>query len=720
MAFNSSILMSKTNDTDNHSISSITHSNADSAFYNILEMNDTIHDIDIASKIKFYRTLCSNVVLGESADLEVLNENILEDGWNGLVKIIETIIKLVKEAARRIFNIGALAKSKYKKYVNINPKNFPENSWYGSAGNMGEVKTINVFHYPDISIFSSSGAGASLVWLVSLLEKICDNKENSIEDSELRNSYKTMAGAINRHYGHNFDTSTVTNAKAFSEFAASLCYIETKDMNAPQWHNHFLSLNDKKLMHSNGDYSKIISGIEKHLDNAKSILNHAAFNTEEQYTLAKTVVSYIKELTTACTSLIERISKFENKMFEYHNRIFERYMLCKTGSTNEAGYIHGEQFDSDTLFDNEDYRDFNRTEWLDLNITTECFAIKYELMECSKRIAIQEALIMADDTCYNKFDKLTAMKEAEVAKTENNIKAIIERMKQLLNQFLDKIKARFSDNAKILSANKDIVNKPIKLASIKSAGDIIAGMYRVQNRMNIIPFNYGTMKDDLKDKETFFKNKILPTLNTPSQYNKRTAKWEDGMSIVDYCKVYFGASMPEDKYPKCDLPTAEVEANKSNIVRFLQSSDIFAAKYDMQAFENECRKINSSIQRSSQNTQQQNDNSPDNAQDSTNDNKATNESYYSVLYNAWITEADITMGERPETEQQNGSNNSNNEEANAFRIYMECYKDVILAKMTASEFIVSELMQIMKAHIKYYGGNIDMTKNKEQQNNDKK
>ena len=31
--------------------------------------------------------------------------------------------------------------------------------------------------------------------------------------------------------------------------------------------------------------------------------------------------------------------------------------------------------------------------------------------------------------------------------------------------------------------------------------------------------------------------------------------------------------------------------------------------------------------------------------------------------------------------------------------FMEVYKDVILAKMTASEFIVSELMQIMIAHI---------------------
>ena len=697
MEFNSSILMSRKNDTISHSINDIINQyDKNASFYNLLEMNDAMHDIDTTSKIKYYRTLSGNAALGESADLILMNENILEDGWNGLVKIIETLIKFIKEAARRIFNIGALAKSKYKGYIRINPKNFPENSWYGNAENMVENKSINVFHYPDISIFSTSGAGASLVWLVDLLERICDNKENSIDEDELKNSYKTMAEAINRHYGHNFDTSKVTNTKAFSEFAASLCYIESKEMNASQWHNHFLSLNDAELMHSISDYSRIISNIEKHLDNAKSILNHAVFNTDKQYDLAKTVVSYIKELTTACTNLIERISKFENKMFEYHNRIFERYMLCKTGATNEAGFIHGEQFDSDTLFDNEDYRDFNRTEWIDLNITTECYEIKFEMVECAKRIAIQEALILADDQ-YNKFGRLKAMREAEEAKTGINIKGIIEKIKKYLETFIQNIKNRYSKNAKILRRNMQFVEKPVIIKEIRSNGDIIAGMYRVQQKLNIIPFNYDTMKDDLKDKETFFRNKILPNLRNTSQYTKRDAKFDNGMPIADYCKAYYGASMPEDKYPKCEFSTADVEANKNNIVRFLQTENIFSAKSDLQTLENESKKVYSKMQ-NTQNTDQK-------PADNVNDQKpveteSKNESYYSELYRTWFTEAEIEMGDKPEgnDDSSNGSS-ANTEEATAFRVYMDTYKDVILAKMTASEFIVSELMQIMIAHI---------------------
>lgn len=694
MAFNSSILMSKgTNATVSHSISKITHSNNNSTFHNLLEMNDTIHDIDVASKINYYRTLSNNIALGESADLTAMNEGILNDGWTALVNIIEKIIAFVKDIGRRIFNLGALAKSKYKGYIKINPKNFPENSWYGNAENMAENKTINVFQFPNISELKASGAGATIVWLITKLEEVCDNKIDSIDEEELSDSYKTMAGAIKRHYASEYDTSNVVNAKSFNEFAASMCYIETKEMNAPTWHNYYLSL--AKKMHSGNDYSDTINHYEKYLKNAKSILDHAVFNSNEQYMLAKSIVSHIKDLITSCVSMIERISKFENKMFEYHNRIFERYMLCKTGSTNESGFIHGEQFDSDTLFDNEDYRDFNRTEWIDLNITTECYGIKYEMVECAKRIAIQEALILADDQ-YNKFGRLVAMREAEEAKTSANIKGIIEKIKKLFETFIQNIKARYNDNAQFLRRNMQFVEKPIKIEHIRSTGDIIAGMYRIQQKLNIIPFNYETMKDDLKDKETFFKNKILPDLRNASQYTKRDVKFDNGISIADYCKAYYGAGMSEDKFPKCEFTPKDVEANKNNIVRFLQTENIFSAKSDLQTLENESKKVYAKMNQAVSSSDQK---PTDNGQRAT-DGEAKNESYYSELYDTWFTEAEIEMGKDSEgNENESGGTSANTEEATAFRVYMETYKDVILAKMTASEFIVSELMQVMRAHV---------------------
>ena len=696
MAFNSSILMGKeTNATVSHSISKITHSDNDSAFYKLLEMNDAIHDIDIASKINYYRTLSNNVALGESADLVAMNEGILNDGWTALVNIIEKIITFVKDIGRRIFGLGALAKSKYKGYVKINPKNFPENSWYGNAENMAENKTINVFQFPDISKFKASGAGATIVVLIAKLEEVCDNKiDDSIDEDVFSSSYRVMAGSIRRHYASEYDTSKVTNAKSFNEFAASMCYIEAKEMNAPTWYNHYISLANN--MHSGNDYSNAINHYEKLLKQAKNILDHAVFNNNEQYTLAKSIVSHIKDLTTSCVSMIERISKFENKMFEYHNEIFERYMLCKTGSTNESGFIHGEQFDSDTLFDNEDYRDFNRTEWIDLSITTECYSIKFEMVECAKRIAIQEALILADDN-YNKFGRLMAMREAEESKTGVNIKAIIEKIKKFLETFIQNIKARYNDNAQFLRRNMQFVEKPIKIEHIRSTGDIIAGMYRIQQKLNIIPFNYETMKDDLKDKETFFKTRILPNLKNTSQYTKRDAKFDDGMSIVDFCKAYYGAGMPEDKFPKCEFTPKDMEANKNNIIRFLQTENIFSAKSDLQTLENESKKVYAKINQAVSSSNQK---PVDNSQKQPTGDDAKNESYYSELYGTWFTEAEIEMGKDSEgNENESGGNSGNTEEATAFRVYMETYKDVILAKMTASEFIVSELMQVMRAHV---------------------
>ena len=60
------------------------------------------------------------------------------------------------------------------------------------------------------------------------------------------------------------------------------------------------------------------------------------------------------------------------------------------------------------------------------------------------------------------------------------------------------------------------------------------------------------------------------------------------------------------------------------------------------------------------------------------------------------------MGETNNGENTNVVNKSNSEEENAYRVYLECYKDIILSKMTAAEFVYSELSQIINAHCTSY------------------
>ena len=244
-----------------------------------------------------------------------------------------------------------------------------------------------------------------------------------------------------------------------------------------------------------------------------------------------------------------------------------------------------------------------------------------------------------------------------------------------------------------------LINKPIMMKNIRSTGDIIAGMYRVQQRLNIIPYDYETLKDDLKDKETFFKNKIMPSMRNTSTYAKRQLNWTEGMTVVEYAKLFYGASIPEDKYPKCEFSAEDLEVNKNNIIKFLnQPSNAFSCKNDLDALENESRKIARVF------AQQPAQAAPKEGQPA--ETPKQESMYYSELYQKWFTEAEIEMAEKPAGEQsadgQVQQSSANNEQAKAYKVYMDCYKDIILAKMTAAEFIFNEFTQIINAHINYY------------------
>lgn len=706
MAFNPSILSAATNvvSADTGSINEFVNSNNDSYLVHLLEFNDDIHDIDTSRKINFYKNL-NDSIIAESCgkDLAIYNEGIVSNIVAKLVEIITRIIRFIGDVAKKIFGISGNNRAKYDSGVketksairdhNSNA-NANKNLWQNDPTSK---KVINVYHFPDVEKIDSQQFRACLNNIISELERVCSNNYQSGKASEKSEqmAFKVLGKLVSKYVEHrngSYDISSIKDEKSFMDYVRSeLCYTEQVEMDLNGFMKE-IDILDAKI-HSAAPFQKKIKEFEQDLNRAKNIVKNAVFNTKEQEQHANALVAQIQSVVRAYTSMLVTINKYEAAAVKYYIAIGDKYIVGKT--VTESGFIHGEKFDSDTLFDNEDYRDFNRTEWIDLNITTECYEIKFEMVECAKRIAIQEALIFADNQ-YNKFGRIMAMREAEETKTGANVKAILERIKKFLETFIQNIRNRYSKNAKILRRNMKFVEKPITIRDIKSSGDILAGMYRIQQKLNILPFNYSTMKDDLKDKETFFKNKILPNLRNTSQYTKRDVKWTDGMSIADYCRAYYGASMSEEKYPKCAFTGKDIEANKSNIVRFLQTENIFSAKSDLQTLENESKKVYSKMQTNT--PAASNDQKPEGNAEQKPAEGSTNESYYSELYGMWFTEAEIEMGEKPEGQQQSNSS-ANSEEATAFRIYMEVYKDVILAKMTASEFIVSELMQIMMAHI---------------------
>ena len=84
--------------------------------------------------------------------------------------------------------------------------------------------------------------------------------------------------------------------------------------------------------------------------------------------------------------------------------------------------------------------------------------------------------------------------------------------------------------------------------------------------------------------------------------------------------------------------------------------------------------------------------------------------YYSELYGTWFTEAEINVDETKAKEGEDGEKKSNS--SDPFKAYMECYRDVFTSKLTAAQFIIGELTQVVSRHISMNGGKVPKAKEK--------
>lgn len=341
----------------------------------------------------------------------------------------------------------------------------------------------------------------------------------------------------------------------------------------------------------------------------------------------------------------------------------------------------------------------------------------YAYLETVDDIISQEATILTEDYT-DKIHRLKVMLEVEKRSFGDKIKMIIENIKKIFTTFFNKLKDKYGANAKFIAKYRKLIEgKPFNFPnSMESKGDVLAGLRRITNdKLDFVPFDYEKMKEDLKDKRVFFEKYIKARLNDNGPH-KREPKWDQDTSIADFCKAYFGAAMPEDKYEKCKYFNDDFEKDKIAIIKFLTESNTFlnALRRDMDTLDVRAR----DVIRSEFNDRSVNTNTS-NATVQNNVNNVKNESYYSYLLDRVLYEMEQDKTEtgdgKPANNAQdnknqgntndNGDQKENNEtpdEEKAFKVYLDAYRDVILSKITAVEFIVIELMQVIKAHAEIY------------------
>ena len=695
MQFNASLLKEQSLESANKlALENSVEERKNSFIYSMLEHNDIMHKLDIEEKINYYRTLVE-ASTGKCTDI-ALREGIIDSVHGFLTKVIQAIINLFNKFIG--FIRGTANEAAYKEFESLS-KEF-DSVKYGADKNSPLEKNIDVIAhvYPKVSEVPERYFAASLNNLLDLLDRLINGNDVSKEAiaSAKEMAYKTIAkAAISKR--SKFTNPVVDRNSFLDHVKENCCYKENRYMKLADFLSEFRPYGE-----CSKEITSKLASIKSVLEKAKSDLNtKSAAMDPENRTKANTIISHCEAISQDCITYFNMISTMNLQATIYWNKT---YKSAKRSSVKESGTIHGEVFDSDTLFDNDDIRDFNRTEWLDLELATECYEISSAVYEYRRRVAANEAMIIAENG-IDTFRKLVAMQEAEAKELGNKFMEILQTIIVAVDKFFSNLRDKLSLDANFIKKNIDTIKKPIKLTNIKSSGDILNGLKNIQGKLNITPYSYDTMKDDLSNEKEFFYKRIKPSLNGGKHPR---INWNDtNMTVAEYCKAYYGASIPEDKAAKVDISAADLQANIADIISFLEAPNALMANIRA-----ELTTLKSQANRAASDAKADQTNSVDKPTEGVPEKTSASETsetkqesmYYSELYQRWFTEADFQApaSEGGSETSGNAEGGSKSDSKSGFKTYIQAYRSVLLAKLTGAQFVRSELMALMKAHVKVY------------------
>lgn len=720
MIYRSSSLLSK-NDNASYSVAEMART-PETYLECLLQLNEDFQEAENEYNIAYYRALKESA-LNESTDL-VLSEGLISKAVDVLAKMIEAIINFFKKitAKLRSKNTKQQSEEAAKEFHQAESQSRTKAAGTESKEDpykkfLSSKASFTYYHCLDWTKIDSAFVFQSIQNLVQHIDDLCAGKEIAApSDADYALSMKAIALKLQRAATVPYPTertAKLEDPNKFGEwFKANLCYSETKEVTGSEFIDTYRNIiANGSIGHWNAklteDATKKFYELEDKIKRSQNTIKPECVKHAQQY------LAYIRNVCADWVAIISYNQVMHTRIISYFRDVVSK---VSNNPVDEASTIHGEVFDSNTLFDNRDIRDFNRTEWLDLELTAEAFCFSQAVNEARRSMAVQEAIILAENNIpSDTFRKLQAMQEAEMNKLANAITEIIKRVKEFVTKFINDLQDKHGPNAAFMKRHAELIKKPFKIESVTSTGNILDGLIRMQESRHTA-FNPATMNEE--DKASMFRAHFLAGFASKANGGKRAVKWEDGITISDYCKAFYGASMPADQYPPVKYTRQDLEAAKPNIMKFMEAPHAFFSKIkqELSELEKEAKKAgaeaarpNATVNNTAQtgndaNAQQQNQNAGQaNTNNAGNDGSTQESMFYSVLYDRWFTEADIEMNK----DQAGASGDAKGGEGDAkkqnnSKVYIDCLKDILLAKLTAARFIYSECNQLIRAHAKSY------------------
>ena len=703
MIYRSSSLLSK---NDNASYSIIEMARTPETYLEcLLQLNEECQEAENEYNIAYYRALKESA-LNESTDV-VLSEGLVSKAVDMLSKLIESIINFIRKFINMIrgkgFKLMAEEADKAQKEAQ-------KSTTYEEF--LKKTQELRFYHVVDWSKLDSNMIYQACGEISSAIESLLNgNDYGEVDESIFKMRYTALHRSIKKAIDSPSYSNPVIDPNSFKQFVMTdVVRDEIRNTTGDSFINYYTNIKYRGLK-SDKEISKYTDDETKRLESLKVKLEtRAPALKPENVTKASKLIHYYQIIIESWTWFLGQNFNQQIKAIKYYTAVLNSLSNAK----HESSTIHGELFNSDTLFANEDPRDFNRTEWMDLELTAEAYCFNQAINEARRSMAVQEAIIWSENAIpSDTFRKLQAMQEAEINKLTNAIQDIIQRVKEFVTKFINDLQDKHGPNAAFMKRYAEQIKNPWKLPNGSSTGNIFEGLKRIKESKKQIPFNPATMNEE--DKAAMFRAHFLPSFNETSE--KRKVKWEEGVTISDFCKAYYGASMPVDQYPKVEYSAEELKDALPDAVTFMNEGPhaLFSRiKQELSELEREAKKagaeavrpninVNNTAQTGNNAGGQQNANQ-DGGDNNTASGNAKHESmFYSVLYDRWFNEMDIANG--PEAGSANGDAKGSEGEAkkqNNSKVYIECLKDILLAKLTAARFIYSECNQLIRAHAKSY------------------
>lgn len=399
------------------------------------------------------------------------------------------------------------------------------------------------------------------------------------------------------------------------------------------------------------------------------------------------------------------------------------------GMLSESMSMFGDEIDNKSVFDDLEPGDFNPTEFMNLELVSE-HAMKMDSMETYKWAMSMEAKYLAEQN----YQGLVDLNEAVGQKIKAGLQKALEALKKIAAKFVEAILFNFGTEKAWLTKYKNIIlNNTLKsdtqitvYCNLKNAVDSIQEI--------VAPTaNYNELTNDtsaFESEEAFF-NKKFPKIKSITD---KADHIPQDASIADRVKYAFGAKYPngegdpgsfadfnDGKWPSVAkmyqwlLDTEKLAKNtqaqikniERTVANYTRSADKLGAPENQQ-------------NNAQNNNQQQSNGSTQN----NNQNQAKQESYYSYIYNKYLTEMDIKSAPANDgAAGQENTNNPNPKEAykttqgdtdeqvknskdagsvitGRMNIYMNVCKQVLTAKMTAINYAHKEMLDLMRAIVK--------------------